>query len=267
MKRYLDKFEAGFTDSIMLAKGIIENNKCITYMKSNIKSLEEKQKQTEREANEDLALMKANTRKQLSLMEERMEKLGRHETSDRQLIVELSKELEYYKTQSDNVMDGMRENLKDIVTYLAMHSQLISNENTTVMNYIRDDGQTKRYFEEFARNLLNEFKSNLSKMTGELRVCQNSISEQMDEFVRLDKSLKSVDKQQQALVKGEVENFRKSLLNVRNLIKNDTENIENTIVELKLFIDQLGRNTDGVAQDFEKQVNRFRQFNRTLEYK
>lgn len=267
MKRYLDKFEAGFTDSIMLAKGIIENNKCITYMKSNIKTLEERQKQTEREANEDLALMKANTRRQLSLMEERLEKLGKHESSDRQLIVELSKELEYYKTQADNVMDGMRDNLKDIVTYLAMHSQLLSNENSAVVNYIREDGQSKRYFEEFAKNLLNEFKSSFSKLMSEMRVCQNSITEQIDEFIRIDKSLKSVDKQQQTIVKGEVDNFRKSLMNVRNLIKNDTENIENTIVELKLFIDQLGRNTDGLAQDFEKQVNRFRQFNKIHENK
>lgn len=265
MKRYLDRFETCFTESIMLAKSIVENNKCITYLKNMVRDGEEKIRRVETSVNEDMALLKINNKRQLSIYELKVDKLEKKEKLDIAAIVDLKKELEIVKNENEGVIANLHKGLKDITAYQQMHAQLLSSENSVIKDGIRDDQKSASSFSDFLRTVGNELKQNLNGLIGELKTMKSTIAEQSGTISSVLQNIKSVDHQERSIFKQEMENFKKSLFNVRNLILGDQQAVQDTIIDLKLFIDQLGRNTDSIAQDFEKQVNRFIELNKINE--
>ena len=267
MRRYLDKFESSFNEGVLMSKHILENNKCITYLKMQVREYEERSKKIEQECNEDMCLLKLNMRKQMEVLESRMEKLIRKEQLDMLTIIDLKKEVETVKAENEQVVDNLNKGIKDILAYHQMHAQLLASENNLIRNGNREDEAKEMRFTEYTRAVSVELRNGLSRLLGDIRSAKNDVSDQLGIISEVSQSLKAVDLQQRSIIKGEVENFRKGLLNVKDLIMSDNSMIKETIVQLKLYVDQLQRNTDQLAQDFEKQVNRFVELNKMWQKK
>lgn len=267
MRRYLDRFENAFTDSVMLAKNIVENNKCITYLKAMVKKTEQKAKAIETEANEDMALLRLNTKKQLAVMETRVEKLMKKEQSDMLEIVELKKELDSVKAEAESVIQNISKNAKDLASYHQMHAQLLASENNLVRSGIKEDEEKTGIFTEFVRSFGTELRGTLINLINQLKDTKESIEEQGQSFQAITHNIKIVDQQERSIIKQEIDNFKRSLLNVKNLLSSDDQAVRETIIELKSFIDELARTSNGFAQTFEKQVNRFVELNKINEKK
>lgn len=267
MRRYLDRFENAFTDSVMLAKNIVENNKCITYLKAMVKKAEEKAKVIEREANEDMALLRVNTKRQMAVMETRIEKLMKKEQVDMLEIVELKKELDTVKGESESVIQNISKNIKDIASYHQMHAQLLASENSVVRNGVKEDEEKAGVFIDFMKTFGLDLRQALHNLINQLKDTKESIEEQSQSFQALTHNVKVVDQQERTIIKQEIENFKRSLINVRSLLASEDEAIKETVVELKAYIDQLSRSSNKIAQTFEKQVNRFIELNKINEKK
>lgn len=267
MRRYLDRFENAFTDSVMLAKNIVENNKCITYLKAMVKKAEEKARNVEREANEDMALLRINAKKQLAVMESRVEKLMKTEQSNMLEIVELKKELDSVKSESESIIQNISKNIKDISSYHQMHAQLLAAENNIVRNGIKEDDEKSNIFNDFLKTFSSELRKALINLINDLKETKESIEEQGKSFQALTHNIKVVDQQERAIIKQELDNFKRSLINVKNLLASDDEAIRETIVDLKSLVDEISRSTNRIAQTFEKQVNRFIELNKLNEKK
>jgi hypothetical protein len=257
MKRYMDRFESCFTESVMLAKSIVENNKCITYLKNLVRQCEENTKRVELEANEDMALLKLNSKRQISVYETRIEKMLKKEQIDMMSIVDLKKELEVVKGEAEIIVNGVNKGIKDVAAYLQMHATILSGENNLIKGGNREDERTGNAFIDVVRSVGSEIRAAMGGLIGELRGVKNAIADEAAQLNMVAHSLKGVDYQERAVIKQEIDNFKRSLLNIKTLILSDHQPIKDTIVQLRLFVDQLGRNTDSIAQEFERQVNRF----------
>lgn len=257
MKRYMDRFESCFTESVMLAKSIVENNKCITYLKNLVKQTEEQAKKVEVDANEDMALLKLNSKRHIAVYETRIEKMLKKEQIDMMSIVDLKKELEVVKAEAEAIVSGVNKGIKDVAAYLQMHATILSGENSVIKGGNREDERVATLFSETVKTVGQEIRGSLANLIGELRGVRNSIADEGTQLNMVAQTLKAVDYQERAIIKQEMENFKRSLFNIKNLILGDNQSIKDTIVQLRLFVDQLGRNTDSIAQEFERQVNRF----------
>ena len=246
----------------MLAKSIVENNKCITYLKNMVRVSEEKMKKVEQESNEDMILLKINNKRQLGLYEMKMEKLEKKERLDMGLIVDLKKELEIVKGENESVIASLHKGLKDISSYQQMHAQLLASENNVIREGMKEDQANQVVYADYLRKAGNDLRNSFGSLIEELRTLKQDFSEKSRVVTTTMQGIKTVDQHERLVFRQEMDTFKKSLVSVRNLILADHETFQDVVVELKMYIDQLGRNTDSLAQSFEKQVNRFIELNK-----
>lgn len=267
MRRYLDRFENAFTDSVMLAKNIVENNKCITYLKTTLRKAEERCRLIDRQANEDMALLKVNNKKQMNLLESRIEKLMRKEQVDMMQIVELKKEVDAIKEESETTIQSISKALKDIASYHQIHAQLLSSENQLIRSGSKDEETSTGVYQDFAIKFGHELRGSLVTLIDNLRETKESLETQSQAFELATQNARVIDQQERSLIKQEIDHFKRSLVNVRNILMADDKAVTDTIVDLRSFIDQLSRDSNNVAQTFERQVNRFVELNKINERK
>lgn len=267
MRRYLDRFENAFTDSVMLAKNIVENNKCITYLKTTLRKAEEKTRLVDRQATEDMALIKVNSKKQNALLESRIEKLMRKEQGDMMQIIELKKEVDAVKQESESTIQNISKALKDIASYHQIHSQLLSNENQLIRTGAKEDEGSAALHAEYMLKFGNELRGSLVNLISELKYTKESLESQSQAFEMATHNAKVIDQQERSIIKQEIDHFKRSLINVRKVLMADDKAVTDTIVELRSFVDQLSRDSSSIAQSFDCQVNRFVELNKINERK
>lgn len=251
----------------MLAKHIVENNKCITYLRTCLRQGEERIVLRDRECKEDMSLLKTNHKRQAALLEDRIIKLNMQSERERNFILDLKKEMDMLKAENEGVIANIHKGMKDIATYHQMHSTLLGAENQMLRQDVKDDEKSATVFYEFIKNVSSDTITAVNRLVADLKSTSRYIGEQTTNLETIIKNLRVIDHVERDLVRNEVDNFRKAVMNVRSMILADPINAKETIVELKLFIDQLGRNTDDIAQNFERQVNRFVELNKVNQSK
>lgn len=263
MKRFLDRFETTFTEGILLAKGIVENNKCITYLKSMLRQAEEDTKQAEREATEDMALMRMNTQKQIGVLESKIEKMLKKEQLDMQAVVDMKKEIDALKEQNETVISSVSSCVKDLLAYQHMHAQLIGAENDLIRK--KSVGEDQTQFRDFLRTASHELKTVMAKMLTDMRSVIGTMRDVTERSSVLLQNIRVVDAEERSSLRQELDGFKRSVSNMKSLILENSNIAKDTMVDLKLFVDQLQRNTDSISQEFERQSNRYIELTRILE--
>lgn len=265
LKRYLDRFETCFTDSIMLAKTILDNNNCIAYLKNELRDSEKSVKQAEREATEDIALVRINTKRQLSILESKLQKMAQKTNSDQVTIGALKQENDRLKAEHDAMVVNLNKSMRDVVSFIQMHAQLLASENSIIQQSESDGALASKTFVEFYRKFSNDLRTEVSLLAGDLRDVKGELVKEIRTLEVLNEESRRVDKEERGLARAEENSFKTGLENAFALVKAEHSSIEGCIVDIKLFIDQLGRNSDQIAQDFEKEVNRFVSLNKLKE--
>ena len=265
MKRFLDRFETTFTEGILLAKHIVDNNKCITYLKSMLRQAEEETRLVEREATEDMALMRMNTQKQIGILENKIEKMLKKEQLDMQAVVDMKKEIESLKQQNETVISSVASCVKDLLAYQHMHAQLIGAENDLIRKKVVGEDQTQ--FRDFLRNANQDLKGVMAKMLTDMRSVVGTMRDVTDRSSVLLQNIRVVDAEERSSLRQELDGFKRSVGNIKTLILENSNIAKDTLVDLKLFVDQLQRNTDAISQEFERQSNRYAELARIFERK
>jgi hypothetical protein len=263
MKRFLDRFETTFTEGILLAKNIVENNKCITYLKSMWRQAEDEVRQVEREATEDMALMRMNTQKQIGILESKIEKMLKKEQLDIQSITDMKKEINTLKEQNETVISSVSSCVKDLLAYQHMHAQLIGAENDIIKKKMVGEDQSQ--FRELLRNSSQELKGVMAKMLTDMRSVIGTMRDVTERSSVLLQNIKVVDAEERSSLRQELDGFKRSVGNIKSFILENSNIAKETMIDLKLYVDQLQRNTDSISQEFERQSNRYIELARIYE--